>query len=72
MTPLPESDQQQLQDGQSLAPFLSHTNRVDHRPAVRRQIRREVRTVQRFVLARRENDLTQAPEPESSTAPDWA
>lgn len=61
---LPESDQQQLQNGQSvviglgLAPFLAYTPRADDQRAEGRRIRTEMTTVDRFVTTQRRHNLT--------------
>ena len=63
---LPEADQQQLHNGQSiiigpgLAPFLAHTHRADHHHAPRKQIHREMTAVDRYVTIHRRHDPTDA------------
>lgn len=67
---LPESDQQELQNGQSvvlglgLAPFLAYTHRADHRRSEARRIRREMSQVEQFVAGHRRRDLATAAYPD--------
>ena len=63
---LPESDQQQLEDGQSivmgmsLLPFLAYTDRADHNRRAGKDIHRQMNDVEGFVTRRRNADLTKA------------
>lgn len=56
---LPESDQQELRDGDSvilglgIKPFLTHTHRADHQRCERRTIGAETRAVDRYLLSNR-------------------
>ena len=63
---LPESDQQQLEDGQSivmgmsLLPFLAYTHRADHKRRAGKDIHQQMDEVEGFVTRKRNAELTQS------------